>query len=103
MSKYDMTDTLMRHRKKGRLKKPPKIEVSVYVPSRDEPLKPMDDNKYLKEDLKREVERTMKYEKVLNNWVPEDVAAMAKKEVERKLAECKIRVRELKARIKVRS
>jgi hypothetical protein len=59
--------------------------------------------KYLKKDLEREVERAMKYAKILDNWVPEDVAAKAKAEVERQLAESKLRVRELKGRIKVRS
>jgi hypothetical protein len=97
---YKMTDTLLKHRKRGRLKKP-KFEVSVYVPARDE-ANSIDDTKYLKEDLKREVERAMKYEKILKNWVPEDVAAKAKAEVEQKLAESKLRVRELKGRIKVR-
>jgi hypothetical protein len=66
-------------------------------------VKAVDDNKYLKEDLKRERARITKYQSVLDTWVPEDVAAKAKKEVEQKLAECKIRVRELRARIKVRS
>jgi DNA integrity scanning protein DisA with diadenylate cyclase activity len=103
MPKYSMTETLMRHRKKGRLKKP-RVEVSVYVKDRDDIVGvPYDENKYLKKDLVREVERVAKYEKVLKHWVPEDIAAKAKEEVEKKLAESKIQVRELKARIKVRS
>lgn len=102
---YKMTDHLLGMSKAGRLKKKsPELEVSVYLPHKNEGVEPMhDDSKYLKEDLKREVKRAAEYDKILETWVPEDVAAQAKKEVEKKLAECKIRVRELKARIKVRS
>jgi hypothetical protein len=100
---YKMTDALMRHRRRGGLKKSPNVEVSVYVPSSDEPKLAVDDKKWLKKDIQRAVEKVARYEKVLHNWVPEDIAAKAKKEVEQKLAEQKLHVREMKARLKIRS
>ena len=95
---------LVNMRNQGKLAKAPKFDMHVYVPSKDEPrFSEEDETKYLKKDLKRETEKISKYEKILRAWVPEDVAAKAKKEVERQLAECRIRVSELKAKIKVRS
>ncbi len=89
-------------RKNKGLKKP-SIEVSVYKPhSGDSPIS-MDDTKYLKKDLQREKKSVLEFEEILEKWVPEDIAAMARKEVEQKLAESKLRIKDVRARIKLRS
>jgi hypothetical protein len=101
-----VTRMLMNKRRKGGLQKAV-VDVDVYV--RTPPMKgeaqPMDvdDTKWLKEDLKAEKDRLKMYGKVLDNWVPEDVAAKAKADVESKMAECKLRIQELKGRINLRS
>ena len=90
-------------RKNKGLKKS-KLEVSVYKSSGAVTAPTMDmDVKYLKEDLKRKKKSVLEYEEILEKQVPEDIAAMAKKEVEQKLAESKLRVNDVRARIRLRS
>ena len=93
------------HRKSGKLtkKEMPKVDVRVYVPSGGEPVAASYDSKFDRDELKREQGRVVKYQKLLDNWVPEDVAEAAKKKVERQMAECKLHIQELKGRIKLRS
>ena len=96
-----VTQMLMGNRKGKKLQKPD-FEVSVYAPVRGD-VSIDNDNKWLKKDLQRENESVAKYEKILETRVPEEVAAKAKEQVEQKLAECKLRARELKGRLKLRS
>jgi len=101
MAKSTAMGAMLRKNKNG-LSKKPKLEVSVYKTHGDDMLGSMDDTKYLKQDLKRQKESVREYEEILEKWVPEDVAAMAKKNVEQKLAEAKLSVTETRSRIKVR-
>ena len=87
---------------KGGLKKKPSLEVSVYK-SHGDMAESVDDTKYLKEDLKRQKKNVLEYQEIIEKWVPEDVAAMAKKKVEAQLDDAKLRVTETRARIKMRS
>ena len=98
MVKYGEIGALL----KGKKLKKPSLEVSVYK-SHGEPMESMDDTKYLKEDLKRQKKDVLEYEELIEKWVPEDIAAMAKKKVEAQLADAKLRVSETRARIKMRS
>jgi hypothetical protein len=78
--------------------KKPKIDVSVHVPLRDEPT--IDEKRFIRQDLTRMREKAKRYQSVLDTWVPEDVAAKAKKSVEERLDDCKMRIRELNTRLK---
>ena len=101
MAKYGAIGGLLRN--KNMLKKKPTLEVSVYKSHGGEAVESMDDTKYLKQDLKRQKKSVLEFEEILEKWVPEDIAAMARKEVEKKLAESKLRITETRARIKLRS
>ena len=100
MSKYGEMGAMLRKNKKG-LKKP-SLDISVYK-SHGEPMESIDDTKYLREDLKRHKKDVLEYGEILEKWVPEDVAAQAKKQVDQKLSEAKLRITETRARIKMRS
>ena len=79
----------------------PKLQVHAYMSEGDE-VEPIDDSRFLKEDLAR-CNRTIKaIEKELETWVPEDVAAKVKKQLEANLEREKGRVAELKAQLKAR-
>jgi len=97
-----MADTiggmLAGHRAKGKMKG---MEVSVYVPHRGEVAMAADDMKWIKRDLKDEEKRLKDYQSILDNWVPEDVAARAKADVEKRKKECGLRIAELKGRLKL--
>ena len=98
-----VTGMLMGRRKKGGLQK--KMDVSVYVSSKDDAVgaDPDENTKWMKEDLARDVQKVKDYKEILETWVPEEVAARAKADVELQLAECKLRVQETRGRIKLRS
>ena len=95
-------DMLVSHSRKGGLMK---ADIDVYVRTKRKGDAELgyDETKYLKEDLKREKEQLKGYKAILDNWVPEDVAAKAEADVKQKMAECKLRVQELSARLKLRS
>ena len=100
MAKYGAIGGLLRN--KNMLKKKPTLEVSVYKSHGGEAVESMDDTKYLKQDLKRQKKSVLEFEEILEKWVPEDIAALAKKKVEEQLGNAKIRVAETRARIKMR-
>lgn len=95
-------DMLMSHAKGGGLVRAD-IDVFVRTKMKGDNEPEMDDTKWLKEDLKREKAQLKGYRAILDNWVPEDVAAKAEADVKQKIAECKLRVQELSARLKLRS
>ncbi len=78
------------------------VDVSVHLKSDGYVTVPYDEAKYLKKDLKHQKEKVLQYQKVLDEWVPEDIAAMAKEKLEKELAEAKLTVRETRARLKLR-
>jgi hypothetical protein len=86
-------------RSSGKLSKP-SLQVNAYVNvgGQHEP----DVTQYDKEELKRTKAEVAGIEQALENWVPEDVAARAKRSLEIDLRSKKARVEELKARISAR-
>ena len=80
----------------------PKLQVHAYMAEENEVPDSFDDTRFLKDDLAR-CNRTIKaIEKELETWVPEDVAAKVKKQLEANLEREKGRVAELKAQLKAR-
>jgi len=97
-----VTGLLMGNSKKGKLKKP-SLSVNVYSHAPGDGMNAPDESKWMKEDLKRERDQIKRYEQILETWVPEEVAAQAKADVEMKLSECKLRVKDIRARMKLRA
>jgi rubrerythrin len=94
----EISKMLSGHKRLGK----PKLQVSAYVSHHDDDMaEPSHESKWLKQDLKRE-QRTLKgYRKVLSEWDNDAVAAKAKLDVEKKLAESRLRVKDYRARIKL--
>jgi hypothetical protein len=79
----------------------PKLQVHAYM-AEDEPCEVFDDSKYLKEDLARCNRTITAIENQLKTWVPEDIAAKVKKQLEANLEREQTRAAELKAQLKAR-
>ena len=79
----------------------PKMVVHAYMSQGDEPVE-VDDSQYLKDDMDRSTKTIDAIEKQLETWVPEDIAAKVKKQLEAELDRERIRVAELKAQLKIR-
>ncbi len=79
----------------------PQLQVSAFITTGDEPA--FDDTAYLKEDLKRCDAKINKIKSVLDNWIPEDIAAQAKKSLEADLENEKAQRASIKAQLKARN
>lgn len=87
--------------KKGKIETPPsKLHVDAhYGPDYSEEI---DENKYDKEEYDHCMKSVAGIKKVLEEWVPEDVADRAMKSLKKDLERHEARLYELKARMKAR-
>lgn len=76
----------------------PTLRIHASVDSYPE-MKPVEDLKYLREDMKRIKAECVAMKKALDNWVPEDVAARAEKSLRQELKRSKARLVEMEARL----
>jgi hypothetical protein len=77
----------------------PSLQIHAFVDTMPVPDK-SNETKYLKEDLKRCKEECAQIEKVLSEWVPEDVAARAEKSLRAELKRKHSRMVEMRASLK---
>ena len=96
-------EMLANHGKNGGLAKVSPLQIHATVSAHSKNM-PMEDTKYEKEEIKRLRAEIKGIDKVLDEWVPEDVAARAKKSLELErdakmahLAECRIRMKQHEA------
>ena len=74
----------------------PSLQIHAFVDTMPPPSK-NNETKYLKKDLKRCKEECAQIEKVLDEWVPEDVSARAEKSLRSELKRKHSRMAEIRA------
>lgn len=95
-------DMLKSYSDNGVIKKasPAKLEVHAHISHpMDAVAMNMNESKFLKQDRQRLVKEIKEIKKILDNWIPEDVAERAKKSLEKQLSDresdlevCKLRL-----------